>query len=66
MGVVVVVDAWSRGLFSQSSRILGVLLDDGVGSEVVGVAVGVVGGGISIVIGRTCHDSDGRRHRRGR
>ena len=47
-------------------RILG-FLDDGIWSEVVARAVGVVNGGISIVVGRsTCHDGDGRRrHRRG-
>ena len=63
--VVIVVDARSGGSFSQSSRILG--LDDGVGSEVVAGAVGIVSGGIRIVVGRTCHDSGGRRrHHRGR
>ena len=63
--VGVVVDAWSGGSFSQSSRMLGFILD-GVGSKVVGVAVGVVSGGICIVVGRTCHDSEGRRYHRGR
>lgn len=40
-----------------------VLLNDGVGSEVIAGTVGVVSGEICIVVGhtRTCHNGDGRR-----
>lgn len=56
-------DAWSGASSRNRRECWGVLLDDGVGSEVIAGTVGVVSGEICIVVGhtRTCHNGDGRR-----
>ena len=47
--IVVAVQGPPGGSFSQSSKMLGVLLNDGAGSE-------VVAGAVDAVSERTCHD----------